>query len=72
MRAELGKGSEHIVFVWQALKLGDDEVRIFVYTGMVSESQETYNRGFARSYWETLVDDGFHVVPERVPETLPL
>ena len=70
MRAELGKGAEHIVFVWGGIHGGD--VRVFVYTGMVKESQESYNREFARSYWGTLVDDGFHIVPEKVPETLPL
>lgn len=65
MRAELGKGARSIVFVWQAMTIADDEVRVYIYDGMVKSCTETYNMGRARGYWRSLVSKGYVVIPAK-------
>ncbi len=72
MRAELGRGARSIVFVWQALTLADDQVRVFIYDGMARVSADTLSINFARSYWTSLISKGYVVISAKVPETLPL
>ncbi len=62
MRAELGKGARSIVFVWQALALADDQVRVFIYEGMVKVSADTLSIKYGRDYWTSLISKGYYVI----------
>ena len=66
MRAELGREARSIVFVWQALTLADDQVRVFIYDGMVKVSVSTLSIHYGRSYWTSLITKGYRVIPEKV------
>ena len=77
MRAELGKEARSIVFVWGALKTADDEVRVYIYDGMVKTSTDTLSINFARHYWDSLIGKGYQRINESPahklnnPQTLP-
>ena len=73
LRVELKKGSHHIVFVLgTAFGVPENDVHVNTYEGMVKVSTESYSIEFARHYWAMLVTKGYHVIPSKVRETLPL
>lgn len=65
MRAELGRGSRSVVFVWHALTIDGHAVLVYIYDGKLQISSDTYSKKFARGYWDQLVYKGYHVVPEK-------
>ncbi len=71
MRAELGRGARSIVFVWQILNIADDQVRVYIYDGMVKTSTDTLSIKFARNYWTSLISKGYVVIPAKVPQPSP-
>ena len=71
MRAELGKGPRSIVFVWKALTLADDQVRVFTYDGGVRVSADTLSISYGRNYWISLLSKGYRVIHGEVAQPSP-